>query len=100
MASSLLRTQEIGSYRVRFFILFSYESKSIISRDTIGYQPWYEVQALVEFQGTSTKDGVSQGHYVCDVNNKDFWFKTNYGRFPEKIRAEKVSENGCSFLFQ
>ena len=55
---------------------------------------------MVEFQGSLTKAGISQGHYVCDVKNKDSWFRTNDERFPEEIIAEKVSENGCAYLFQ
>ena len=55
---------------------------------------------MIEFQGTLTNTGVSQGHYVCDVQNKDSWYRTNDERYPEEITAEEVSKKGCAYLFQ
>ena len=63
-------------------------------------QAWYEARAVVEFNGTLSSTGVSQGHYLCDVQKNKIWFRTNDDRFLKEISVSDVSKNGYAILFQ
>ena len=67
------------------------------SRDVSGCQAWYGVKAVIEYQGSLSSQGVSQGHYICDVQNKNTWFRTNDDSYPAEITESEVSRN---FEFQ
>ena len=41
-------------------------------RDSMNETYSYEVCACIEFQGTMTSTGESEGHYICDVKTKPF----------------------------
>ena len=69
-------------------------------RDIQGVQAWYDARAIIEFQGTLSRTGVSQGHYVCDVQYNKIWFRTNDDKFPKKISVADVSRKGYAVLFQ
>ena len=62
----------------------------------------YEAIAVVEFQGTLTRAGVSQGHYICDIKNKEtnLWFRTNDNRDPFQIGTTQVSRKASAVLFR
>ena len=52
-----------------------------ITRDYAGVQATYEATAVIQHQGTTTRDGDGEGHYICDVKWKDSeyvgWFRAN-----------------------
>ena len=62
----------------------------------------YEAIAVIEFQGTLTRAGVSQGHYICDIKNKEtnLWFRTNDNRDPFQIGTTQVSRKASAVLFR
>ena len=63
-------------------------------RDSLNKLYSYETIACIEFQGTVTSAGDSQGHYICDVkNNSDGrWFRTNDNKEPKEIDKCDVSD--------
>ena len=62
----------------------------------------YEAIGVIEFQGTLTRAGVSQGHYICDIKNKEtnLWFRTNDNRDPFQIGTTQVSRKASAVLFR
>ena len=60
------------------------------------------MRAVIEYSGRLTSTGESQGHYFCDVKDKEtnLWFRTNDNSHPVKIGIAEVSKNGYAFLFQ
>ena len=62
----------------------------------------YEAVAVIEYQGTLSRAGVSQGHYICDVkdNNTKQWFRTNDNCTPVQIDTSDVSKNAYAVLFK
>ena len=62
-------------------------------RDSMNETYSYEVCACIEFQGTMTSTGESEGHYICDVKTKPFgkWYRTNDNYEPKAIKQSDVS---------
>ena len=62
----------------------------------------YEAVAVIEYQGTISRAGVSQGHYICDIKDKEtnLWFRTNDNRNPVQISTSQVSKKASAVLFK
>ena len=62
----------------------------------------YEAVAVIEYQGTLSRAGVSQGHYICDIKDKEtnLWFRTNDNRNPFQIGTSQVSKKASAVLFK
>ena len=62
----------------------------------------YEAVAVIEFQGTLSRAGVSQGHYICDIKDKEskLWYRTNDNRDPIQISTSEVSKKAYAVLFK
>ena len=62
----------------------------------------YEPVAIIEFQGTVTVTGESNGHYICDIKEKStgLWFKTNDNLEPRQIGIENVTKNAYVILYR
>ena len=73
-----------------------------IYRDTSGSQVWYEAIAVIQYMGSLTQTGESDGHYICDVKESisNKWFRTNDNSTPSQIRTSDVSQNGYVVLFR
>ena len=74
----------------------------IYDRDAGGDVSGYAAIAVIEFQGTLTRAGASQGHYICDIKNKEtnLWFRTNDNRDPIQISTNQVSKKPYAVLFK
>ena len=77
-------------------------SKDINFRDVNGCYDWYEAISVIEFDGTLSSTGHSEGHYRCDVKEvtSKCWFKTNDDRDPAPIEDSEVSQYGYVVLFK
>ena len=77
-------------------------NKRNFNRDAGGAMSGYEAIAVIEYQGTLSRAGVSQGHYICDIKNNDTkqWFRTNDNRNPVRIDTSEVSKNAYAVLFK
>ena len=73
-----------------------------IFRDAGAFQTWYEAISVIEYKGRLTSTGESQGHYVCDIKDKNtnLWFRTNDNCDPIQISASDVSHNGYVILYK
>ena len=71
-----------------------YNYSLIICSDATGCRALYEVRAVIEYHGTLTRDGVSQGHYTCDVKSGKCWFRTNDAQQPQEINDVQVTKKG------
>ena len=60
----------------------------------------YKAIAVIEFRGSLTRTGESVGHYLCDVQVDNKWFRTNDDCPPIEISSSEVTENGYAFLYQ
>ena len=71
-------------------------------RDACGDVSGYSAVAVIEFQGTLTRAGSSQGHYICDIKDKEtnLWFRTNDNRNPIQISTNQVSRKPYAVLFK
>ena len=71
-----------------------------ISRDTHGLDATYKAISAIEFQGTINSSGESQGHYVCDVQDKltTSWFRTNDNSYPVPINQNQVTKKAYVVL--
>ena len=58
--------------------------------------------AVIEFVGTLSRSGVSQGHYICDVKdaNSKLWYRTNDARCPMELKVSDVSQNAYVVLYK
>ena len=74
----------------------------MILRDACGLEAWYEAISVIEFKGSITNTGGSQGHYLCDIRDKTTkkWFRTNDNTDPIQIRTSDVSQYGYVILFK
>ena len=63
-----------------------------LSRDAGGAEAWYQAISVIEFKGTLSPDGDSNGHYFCDVKDKitNFWYKTSDEIQPVPIATTDV----------
>ena len=97
----ILSTQPIiyASSKILFFTL-----KTLINlspRDTAGSFAQFEPIALVEHQGQISQDGATQGHYICDLEDKETlkWFRTNDNQNPVPIDLTNVTKNPVVVLY-
>ena len=58
--------------------------------------------AVIEYVGTLSSSGTSQGHYICDVKdaNSKVWFRTDDNRYPRKLEVSEVSKNAYVVLYK
>ena len=71
-------------------------------RDALGNESQYEVVSVIEFKGSLTATGQSEGHYICDVKERSNgqWFRTNDNDDPISIEAEDVSKSAYVILYK
>ena len=71
-------------------------------RDRSGNYSTFEPIALVEHQGQLSQDGETQGHYICDLEDKETlqWFRTNDNQIPIPIELEIVTKNPVVILYK
>ena len=57
---------------------------------------------VIEYRGSVTTSGHSEGHYICDVKDKftGKWFRTNDNNLPIEISIENVSTCGYVILYK
>ena len=62
----------------------------------------FEPIALVEHQGQMSEDGETQGHYICDLEDKQtlVWFRTNDNQEPIPISLDNVTKNAVVILYR
>ena len=62
----------------------------------------YEPLSIIEYQGTLSPGGDTNGHYICDVKDAktNKWFRTNDNCDPIQIEVCNVSKNGYAILFK
>ena len=72
------------------------------SRDEDEQDIEYEPVAVIEFQGTVSSQGNSNGHYICDIKDKlsNRWFRTNDNKIPMSITIESVSQAAYVILYK
>ena len=58
--------------------------------------------AVIEFIGSLSRSGVSQGHYICDVKdaNSKLWYRTDDSRFPVELKVSDVSKNPYVVMYK
>ena len=78
-----------------FFVICSF-------RDEDEQDIEYEPVAVIEFQGTVSSQGNSNGHYICDIKDKlsNRWFRTNDNKIPMSITIESVSQAAYVILYK
>ena len=71
-------------------------------RDALGNESQYEVVSVIEFKGSLTATGQSEGHYICDVKERlnGQWFRTSDNDDPISIEAEDVSKSAYVILYK
>ena len=71
-------------------------------RDDQGLQACYSAISVIEFQGSISSSGNSQGHYICDIQEKttNQWFRTNDNRKPVPIQQDQVTKKGYVVLLK
>ena len=74
----------------------------ILARDKTGSEKRYEPLAVIEHQGQMTSAGEGQGHYICDIKNKDdqAWYRTNDNKNPIKISNNNVTKKPVVVLYK
>ena len=62
----------------------------------------YEPIAVIEHQGQMTSQGEGQGHFICDVKqrNTETWYKTNDNQDPISIPIQSVTKNAIVVLYK
>ena len=57
---------------------------------------------MIEFHGTLSPAGESQGHYLCDIKDKmtNSWFRTSDDIQPIPIKTSEVSKLGYVVMFK
>ena len=72
------------------------------SRDWSGMYANFEPIALVEHQGHLSQDGETQGHYICDLEDKETlqWFRTNDNQNPVQIELKSVTQKPVVILYK
>ena len=53
-------------------------------------------------EGTMTRDGDGQGHYICDVKcgETKTWFRTDDNTSPVQISPHSVTKNAVVILYK
>ena len=71
-------------------------------RDARGFDTWYQAISVIEFKGTLSPTGNSNGHYYCDIKEKitNSWFRTSDETQPIPITTSEVSKSGYVVLFK
>ena len=71
-------------------------------RDAGGQNNWYEAISIIEHRGTLSRDGISAGHYICDIKEKGSkcWYRTNDEQFPVRISVDEVSTKAYAVLYR
>ena len=74
----------------------------ITTSDVNDSEDRYEAISVIEFQGTLSFTGQSEGHYTCNVKDSSSskWFKTNDGCDPLQVSTSEVSKCGYVVLFK
>ena len=74
----------------------------MLPRDSKGIENSFEVVAVIEYQGQVTASGHSDGHYICDVKDKNSkqWYRTNDDCSPKLMNVSEVTQNGYVFLYR
>ena len=72
------------------------------SRDRSSTYSTFEPIALVEHQGHLSRDGETQGHYICDLEDKETlkWFRTNDNQIPMPVELRNVTKNPVVTLYK
>ena len=75
---------------------------NFFSRDRSGNYSTFEPIAIVEHQGQLSQDGETQGHYICDLEDKETlkWFRTNDNQIPILIELISVTQNPVVILYK
>ena len=70
-------------------------------RDDVGCMGIFEAIAIIDHQGQMTRDGEGQGHYRCDVKERDTqtWYQTNDNNHPVPICIENVTDKAVVVLY-
>ena len=70
--------------------------------DCKGQQNWYQAVAVIEYVGSLSRAGVSNGHYICDVKDvgSNSWYRTNDSCNPIKLEVTEVSQNAYVVLYK
>ena len=73
-----------------------------ITRDSLGNASQYEVVSVIEYRGTLTSSGHSEGHYICDLkdNSSRLWFRTNDNDDPQQMEQEDVTKSAYVILYK
>ena len=63
---------------------------------------WYQAIAVIEYVGTFSRAGFSQGHYICDVKEADSstWYRTKDEKISIKLDVSEVSKNAYVVLYK
>ena len=58
--------------------------------------------AVIEYVGTLSRAGLSQGHYTCDVRDKSssIWYRTNDENYPIELDSSEVTRNAYVILYK
>ena len=85
-----------GKFIMRFMMIFFF------FRDFQGMDATYKAVSVLEFRGSINSSGESQGHYICDVQDKSTtsWFRTNDNSFPISINQDQVSKKAYVVLLK
>ena len=71
-------------------------------RDFLGNIAIYQAISIIEFKGTISSSGRSQGHYICDIQDQssNLWYRTNDNNHPVQIRQDQVTTNAYVVLLK
>ena len=85
-----------------FPIFFTKVINNCFFRDSLRNYAAYEPIALVEHQGQMSSDGETEGHYICDLQDKESltWFRTNDNQTPIAISLDCVTQTPVVVLYK
>ena len=68
----------------------------------MGTSSQYELISVIEYRGSVTATGISQGHYICDIKDSSSgrWFRTNDNNNPISIECDDVSKLAYVVLYK
>ena len=71
-------------------------------RDAQGLEACYNAISVIEFQGSINSSGNSNGHYICDIQEKatNQWFRTNDNSNPVPIQQDQVTKKAYVVLLK
>ena len=71
-------------------------------RDLNGEDHFYEPISIIEHRGNVYSDGITRGHYTCDLKVKETeqWVRTNDNCFPQEIDSSSVTKHAYVILFE